>query len=93
MLTIPQPMSILKDVQINDRVAEALLKNVNPLFASAKNTQGAANLECSELAIPLSGGTDKDTKIDATVSVMNLHLQSPVLEVLALLLQKIPIPP
>ncbi|MDO8301783.1 MAG: hypothetical protein Q7T18_00930, partial [Sedimentisphaerales bacterium] len=85
MLTIPKPMSILKDVQINDRVAAALLKNVNPLFASAKNTQGAANLDCNELAIPLAGGTDKDTKIDATVSVMNLHLNSPVLEVLALL--------
>ena len=88
MLTIPKPMSILKDVQINDRVAAALLKNVNPLFASAKNTQGAANLECREMAIPLAGGTDKDTKIDATVSVMNLRLNSPVLEVLALLLQK-----
>lgn len=88
MLTIPKPMSILKDVQINDRVAAALLKNVNPIFASAKNTQGAANLDCNELAIPLSGGTETDTKIDATVSVMNLHLQSPVLEMLALLLQK-----
>lgn len=88
MLTIPQPMNIIKDVQINDRVAAALLKNVNPLFASAKNTQGAASLDCNELAIPLSGGTDKDTKIDATVSVMNLRLNSPVLEVLAMLLQK-----
>jgi hypothetical protein len=88
MLTIPKSMSVLKNVQINDRVAAALLKNVNPLFANAKNTQGAVNLDCNELAIPLSGGTEKDTKIDATVSIMKLNLQSPVLEVLALLTGK-----
>ena len=66
-------MNILKDVQINDKVAAALLKNVNPIFASAKNTQGSANLECRELAIPLAGGTENDTRIDATVSIMNLQ--------------------
>jgi hypothetical protein len=88
LLTIPEPMNVLKDVQINDKVAASLLKNVNPIFASAKDARGAANLECRELAIPLSGGTEKDTRIDATVSIMDLYLRSPVLDVLGVLLRR-----
>jgi hypothetical protein len=84
LLMIPKPMNIVKDVQINDRVAAALLKNVNPIFANSRNAQGVANLECRELAIPLSGGTENDTRIDATISIMNLNLQSPLLQVLAI---------
>jgi hypothetical protein len=88
LLTIPQPMNIVKDVQINDRVAAALLKNVNPIFANSRNAQGVANLECRELAIPLSGGTENDTRIDATISIMKLNLQSPLLQVLAIALKR-----
>ncbi|MDD5064590.1 MAG: hypothetical protein PHQ35_07540 [Phycisphaerae bacterium] len=88
LLMITQPMNIVKDVQINDRVAAALLKNVNPIFANSRNAQGVANLECRELAIPLSGGTENDTRIDATISIMNLNLQSPLLQVLAIALKR-----
>jgi hypothetical protein len=87
LLTIPQPMHIVKDVQINDRVAAALLKNVNPIFANSRNAKGVANLECRELAIPLSGGTENDTRIDATISIMNMYLQSPLLQVLSIALK------
>lgn len=87
LLTIPQPMNIVKDVQINDRVAAALLKHVNPIFANSRNAQGVANLECRELAIPLSGGSENDTRIDANVSIINLKLQSPLLEVLSIALK------
>ncbi len=88
LLTIPKPMNIVKDVQINDRVAAALLKNVNPIFANSRNAQGVANLECRELAIPLSGGSENDTRMDATVSIKNLKLQSPLLEVLSIALKR-----
>ena len=88
LLTIPQPMNIVKDVQINDRVAAALLKNVNPIFANSRNAQGVANLECRELAIPLGSGTENDTRIDATISIMNLDLQSPLLQVLSIVLKR-----
>jgi hypothetical protein len=88
LLTIPKPMNIVKDVQINDRVAAALLKNVNPIFANSRDAQGVANLECRELAIPLSGGSEKDTRMDATVSIKNMKLQSPLLEVLSIALKR-----
>lgn len=88
LLMIPKPMNIVKDVQINDRVAAALLKDVNPIFANSRNARGVANLECRELAIPLSGGTANDTRIDATISIMNLNLQSPLLEVLSIALKR-----
>lgn len=88
LLMIPRPMNVVKDVQINDRVAAALLKDVNPIFANSRNAQGVANLECRELAIPLSGGTENDTRMDATVSIKNLKLQSPLLDVLSIALKR-----
>ena len=79
MLQIPSSMQILKDVQINDKIAAALLKNVNPLFAKASNTSGLAQFECKTLAIAIAGGTPYDNKIEATASIQDLKLNSPVL--------------
>jgi hypothetical protein len=82
LLKTPQPMDILKNVQINDRMAAAMLKNVNPIFANAKDTRGAVNLKCSVLEIPISGGSPNDAHIEANAEIQNLKLNSPILNAL-----------
>ena len=79
LLRTPAPMQILKDVQINDKIAAVLLKQVNPIFAKAQGTQGTAQLQCKTFVIPIAGGSPNDTQIEATTEIQNLKLNSPIL--------------
>jgi len=76
MLRTAQPMQMMTDIQINDRVAAGLLKYVNPIFANALNVNGIANLACDRLAIPLFGKPPGELEIIGTISVNKLHLQA-----------------
>jgi len=76
LLRTPQPMQIMKDIQINDEMARKLLMYVNPIFANAINVSGIANFACERLAIPLAKNKQNEIEIIGTVSVDKLRLQA-----------------
>ncbi|MCX5636682.1 MAG: hypothetical protein NTX52_03180 [Planctomycetota bacterium] len=76
VLRTPQPMQIMKDIQINDEMARKLLMYVNPIFADAINVSGIANFSCELLAIPLAKEKQNEIEIIGTVSVNKLRLQT-----------------
>jgi hypothetical protein len=76
VLRTPQPMQIMKDIQINDEMARKLLMFVNPIFADAINVSGIANFSCERLAIPLAKEKQNEIEIIGTVSVNKLRLQA-----------------
>jgi len=76
VLRTPQPMQIMKDIQINDEMARKLLMYVNPIFADAINVSGIANFSCERLAIPLAKEKQNEIEIIGTVSVNKLRLQA-----------------
>jgi hypothetical protein len=75
LLETSQPIQIFKDIQLDD-ASRKLLKYLNPIFASAVNIDGVANLHCERLAIPLAGATKKDIELTGTVSIDKLHLKA-----------------
>jgi hypothetical protein len=76
ILRITQPMQIMKDIQINDIIADKLLRRVNPIFIDASNVSGVANFACERLAIPLAPNRQNEIEIIGTVSIDKLHLQT-----------------
>ena len=76
LLKTPGPMQIVKDIQINERVARGLLMYLNPVFANAVKTSGVANFECERLAIPLAGATKGDIEAVGTISIRKLRLEA-----------------
>jgi hypothetical protein len=76
LLKTPGPMQIVKDIQINERVARRFLMYLNPVFASAGKTNGVANFECERLAIPLAGATKNDIEVIGTISIKQLRLEA-----------------
>ncbi len=75
LLTIPQPIQIIKDIQITDKMTKKLLMYVNPVFANTFNASGVANFHCERLAIPLASATENDLEVVGTVSIDQLRLQ------------------
>jgi hypothetical protein len=75
VLRTPQPMQIMKDIQINDEMARKLLMYVNPIFANAINVSGIANFGCERLAIPLAKNKQNEIEIIGTVSINKLRLE------------------
>lgn len=76
MFRTPGQMQIIKGVQINDIMSEAILKNVNPIFSGAANVSGSANFDCKNLAVPISGGSTADMAMTGTISIDDLQLKS-----------------
>jgi len=76
ILRITQPMQIMKDIQINDIIADKLLRRVNPIFIDASNVSGIANFACERLAIPLVPNKQNEIEIIGTISIDKLHLQT-----------------
>jgi hypothetical protein len=75
MFRTPGPMSIVKDVQLNDEMMNKLLARVNPVFLGALNASGIANFDCSGLAVPISGGRPQDVDIAGTISLTQVKMQ------------------
>jgi hypothetical protein len=69
LLKTAGPIQIVKDVQINDKMARKLLGYVNPIFANAINVNGVANFNCERLAIPLAKANSKDIEVIGTISM------------------------
>jgi hypothetical protein len=75
----PGPLHIVKDVQINDAVANMLLAKVNPIFAGANQTSGLVNFDCNKMAVPVVGGRPEDADIAGTISLTQVRMQSGLL--------------
>ncbi len=76
LFTTGKPMQLLKDIKINDRTTQQLLKYVSPIFANAVNVSGIANLSCEQLAIPISAQAKNNAVVIGTISISQLRLQS-----------------
>jgi hypothetical protein len=68
-------MYIVKDVQLNDEIANKLLARVNPVFSGALSVSGVANFDCNGLVVPISGGRPEDVDIAGTVSLTQVKMQ------------------
>jgi len=75
LFKIDKPRQIVKDIDINDKTSQKLLRYVNPLFANAVGVSGVANFNCEKLTIPLEGGTQKDIEVVGTISLEKVSLQ------------------
>ena len=75
-LTLPAPVQIVKDFQLNDIISNKLLPYINPIFQNAFNVSGRANLYCESLSTPLSADNLNDIEIAGTFSVDNLQIQT-----------------
>ena len=76
LLQTPEPIEIIRDIQINDQTTKQLLMYVNPVFANAVNVTGIANFACEKLAIPLAGADHNEIEVIGTISVNKLRLQA-----------------
>jgi len=76
LLKTPEPIQLMKDIQINDETTRKLLMYLNPVFANAVNVSGVANFHCEQLAIPLSRTSRNDIEVVGTVSIDHLRLQA-----------------
>lgn len=74
VLSIAEPMAVLDKVQIDNDMAEKLLKYVNPIFANAAKAQGQANFYCKRLKIPLSQGRKQDLLIEGNISMEDIKI-------------------
>ncbi|MHC4478093.1 MAG: translocation/assembly module TamB domain-containing protein, partial [Planctomycetota bacterium] len=76
LLTTPEPMQIVENIQVNDQTTRELLMYLNPLFANAVNVSGIANFGCDKLSIPLAKGKQKLIEVEGTISLTDLRLQA-----------------
>ncbi len=72
---IDRPRRIVKDIDINDKTSQKLLRYVNPLFANAIGVSGVANFNCEKLTIPLGAGSRDDIEVVGTISIEKVSLQ------------------
>ncbi len=75
-LKIPNKIQIFKNIQVNDETTKKLLKYINPIFADAVNVSGIMNFECDKMVIPLAKDSTKDIKMEGTMSIDQLRLQT-----------------
>jgi hypothetical protein len=75
----PGPMHIVKDVQINDEIANMLLAKINPIFAGSNQTSGLVNFDCNTMVLPVKGGRPEDADIAGTISLTQVRMQSGLL--------------
>ena len=76
LLKTPQPIHIVKNIQINDEMTRKLLMYVNPIFANAVNVRGVANFNCERLAIPLAAGKRNNIEVAGTISMSQIQLDA-----------------
>jgi hypothetical protein len=71
----PGPMQIVKNVQLNDEMANKLLARVNPMFSGAIDTNGVVDFNCESLAAPITGGRPEDIQALGTISMPRLNMR------------------
>jgi len=76
MMTLPEPMQIMENIEINDRTAKNLLMYVNPIFANAVNVSGVGDFHCERLKVPLQKGKSNDLEVTGTIGIKQMRLQA-----------------
>jgi hypothetical protein len=75
----PGSIRLVKDVQINDEIANKLLNKINPIFANSKNVSGFANFDCNKMVVPISGGALETADMAGTISLTQVKMESGLL--------------
>jgi hypothetical protein len=76
LLTIPEPLTILDKVKVDERVSIKLLQYLNPIFKDVDRFTGVATFSAQKLAIPLKGAGPKDLLLDGNFFVKDMRLAS-----------------
>jgi hypothetical protein len=82
LLKTPGQMKIFDNIQITQQTSDILLGYINPIFANATNVSGTLNFDCEKLIFPLEKGYDKTIAAIGTLSITNMHLGSPLLNII-----------
>ncbi len=82
LLKTPGQMKIFDNIQITQQTSDILLGYINPIFANATNVSGTLNFDCEKLAFPLEKGYDKTIAAAGTLSITNMRLGSPLLNII-----------
>lgn len=79
-LRTPDPVSLVRNVQITTETTHRLLRYVNPIFANVVDVTGLVNFEVQELAIPLLGEDGERAQLTGTIGIEQLRMGvSPIL--------------
>jgi hypothetical protein len=78
LLTIPEPLTILDKVKVDERVSIKLLQYLNPIFKDVDRFTGVATFSARKLAIPLKGAGPKDLLLNGNFFVKDMRLASPI---------------
>jgi hypothetical protein len=76
ILRLKEPMPVLDNIHINDRMTNMMLKYLNPVFAGQSNTSGFASLTCNKLEIPFDVGDKEKIVIDGVVEMDKIRLKA-----------------
>jgi hypothetical protein len=76
LLTIPEPLTILDKVKVDERVSIKLLQYLNPIFKDVDRFTGVATFSAQTLAIPLKDAGPKDLLLDGNFLVKDMRLAS-----------------
>jgi hypothetical protein len=82
-LTLPAPVQIVKDFQLNNVITNKLGPYINPIFMDVLNVSGRASFYCDTMVIPMSANSVNDMEISGTVSIDNLVMQSGFLNMIS----------
>ncbi|MGA2915225.1 MAG: hypothetical protein ABSE89_04290 [Sedimentisphaerales bacterium] len=82
LLKTPGQMKIFDNIQITQQTSDILLGYINPIFANATNVSGTLNFDCEKLVFPLEKGYDKTIAVAGTLSITNMRLGSPLLNII-----------
>lgn len=74
MFVLPEPMTVARDISINEEVTNQLLQYVNPVFAGTVRASGLAGFECRRLVMPLDFELFEQARMEGTISVDQMQL-------------------
>jgi hypothetical protein len=74
LLTLPEALHMIQDIQLNEETTQTFLAYVNPLFADAVGVSGIANFNVQRLAIPLGTGLRNRAALTGTLRIDKLQL-------------------
>ncbi len=84
LLSIPEPLMLLDNVEITKEMTDEMLMYFNPIFANLADVSGVLSFNANSLVLPITGGSKDDVVAAGVVDMNNLTLSgSGILNVIA----------
>lgn len=80
LLTLSEPMQILKDVKVDKEITLKLLQYIFPILSDTQKISGLASFDCRTMEIPVRNADKKDLTVDGTFAVKDMTLQSSIFD-------------